>query len=195
MKLVFCDFDGTLTTRDTIFPLCIFMRRANGALLRKVARVVAALMLLKLRLLSNQRLKEEFCRCLLSGETQERMDALLDAFAREYIAGILREPVVRMLAEHRRMGAEVYIVSSNFEFLLRPLQRVLHADGVIATEAEVRGGRYTGRLSGPACAGSEKLSRVLERFGRDLVRNAVAYGDSADDRPLLDFVKTPVWVS
>lgn len=194
MRLVFFDFDGTLTSRDTILSLCLFLGRKRRASAPKVGRVIAALMLLKLRILSNHRFKEEFCRSLLVGETREHVDALLGTFATERLAGILRPRVVRTLHEHRQNGDEVYIVSSNFDFVLRPFLLVLDVNGVFATEPELADGRYTGRLAQPACAGPVKLSRVIETFGADKVREAVAYGDSADDRPLLDFVATPVWI-
>lgn len=194
MKLVFFDFDGTLTSRDTILPLCLFLGRKRGASAPKIGRVFAALMLLKLRILSNHRFKEEFCRRLLAGETRDRVDALAGSFATEHVAAILRPRVVRILHEHRQNGDEVYIVSSNFDFVLRPLLLALNVNGVFATEAEIADGRYTGRLLRPACAGLVKLSRVIETFGADRVREAVAYGDSADDRQLLKFVATPVWI-
>jgi phosphatidylglycerophosphatase C len=194
MRLVFFDFDGTLTTRDTILPLGLFLARSQSTRSLRAARLAGALLLLKLRVLSNHAFKEAFCRCLLTGESEERIEHLSREFATRYVQGILRTPVVRMLGEHRRAGDEVYVVSSNFRFLLRQLPPSLETDGVIATEPEMIDGRYTGRLAGPACAGPNKLARLLARFGRERVKQAVAYGDSEDDRQLLEFVKTSVWV-
>ena len=194
MRLAFFDFDGTLTTRDTILPLGLFLARSQSTRFLRVARLAGALLLLKLRVLSNHTFKEAFCRCLLRGESEESIEDLSREFATLHIPGILRAPVVRMLDEHRRAGDEVYIVSSNFGFLLQQLPSSLETNGVIATEPEIVDGRYTGRLAGPACAGPEKLARVLARFGRERVKQAVAYGDSKDDRQLLEFVKTSIWV-
>lgn len=195
MSLVLCDFDGTLTTRDTILPLGFFLRRANRTPATHLTHVAAALLLVKLRIASNNHLKAEFCRRLLSGHTEEHVDRLSSEFATNYVMNILRERMVRILEQHRQKGDDVYIVSSNFDFVLRPLLERLSATGVIATEPEIADGRYTGRLARPACARAEKLTRAVARFGAERVREAVAYGDSDDDRTLLEFVKTPVWVS
>jgi phosphatidylglycerophosphatase C len=195
MSLVLCDFDGTLTTRDTILPLGFFLRRANRTPVTHLAHVAAALFLLKLRVASNDHLKKEFCRRLLSGQTEEHVDRLSSEFAASYVTNILRDRMVRLLEQHRQKGDDVYLVSSNFDFVLRPLLERLSATDIIATEPEITNGRYTGRLARPACARAEKLTRVVARFGAERVRDAVAYGDSDDDRALLEFVKTPVWVS
>lgn len=194
MTLVLFDFDGTLTTRDTILPLAGFLLRQNPAKAAGMVRLAWATSLLKLRVSSNHRFKERFCECLLGGETQTHVEELSREFAARYLIGVLREPMLKVVHEHRRAGDEVYIVSSNFDFVLEPLRERLDVNGVIATEPEIVNGRYTGRLSTRACAGSEKVQRALARFGRERVSQAVAYGDSNDDRQLLEFVKTPVWV-
>jgi phosphatidylglycerophosphatase C len=194
VRLVFVDFDRTLTTRDTILPLGLFLYRAQLTRRHGVSRLLWAALLLKFRALSNHRFKEEFCRCLLQGETHERIVQLSAEFATRHLGSVFRKPLVRILHEHRESGDEVYIVSSNFAFVLLPLQQQLDVNGVIATELEMVDGRCTGKLAGRACAGSEKVRRVLARFGHERVRQAVAYGDSEDDRQLLEFVQTPVWV-
>jgi phosphatidylglycerophosphatase C len=194
MCLVFFDFDRTLTTRDTILPLGLFLSRAGPGARSKTARFLWALLLLKGRVLSNHEFKEKFCRWLVKGKSQEDIETLARSFANRYVAGRLNPAVVQKLNEHRKRGDEVYIVSSNFRFLLEAMMEHLRTNGVIATELEILDGRYTGNLLGRACSGSEKLSRVLTRFGRERVEEAVAYGDSADDRCLLQYVKTGVWV-
>jgi HAD superfamily hydrolase (TIGR01490 family) len=194
MGLVFFDFDGTLTSRDTILPLALFVGRQARRSLLDVGCVAGAAALLRLRVLSNHRFKEQFCRSLLLGESQDRVECLAADFLAQRVIGLLRMSTVDRLREHRRAGDEVFLVSSNFDFALRPVQRHLEADGVIATEAEVVGGMFTGRLAGRSCAGREKLRRVLARFGPERVAEAVAYGDSRDDADLLAMVRTRVWV-
>jgi phosphatidylglycerophosphatase C len=194
MSLAFFDFDGTLTTEDTILPLGLYLTRTKSRRYVTTARLLVLMALLKGRVISNDQFKRRFCELLLKGETSDRVDRLCRAFADQYVQGILNEPIVRRLREHCCAGDEVYIVTSNFGFVLRALAQQLPADGVIATEPDVESGRYTGRLRGSACDGAEKLSRVVLQFGQERVRAAAAYGDSRGDRPLLEFVKTAVWV-
>jgi phosphatidylglycerophosphatase C len=194
MRLVFFDFDRTLTRRDTILSLGLFLARVNPRPLLTTALLLWTLLLLKMRLISNHEFKEQFCRRLLKGEREDRIQLLSRSFTNERITRQWNREVVQKLKEHRRLGDEIYIVSSNFCFLLEVVRTHLGADGVIATELEIVDGRYTGSLLGLACSGDEKLSRVLARFGRERVEQAVAYGDSPDDRSLLRFVGTAVWV-
>jgi phosphatidylglycerophosphatase C len=194
MRLVFFDFDRTLTTRDTILSLGFLLAGAHARPYANKAQLLRAMLLLKSRLYSNHRFKKEFCRTLLTGWTEQQVAELSEIFWRQQSPRILRESVVHRLRSHRHRGDEIYIVSSNFVFALRPWEQQLRIAGVVATEPEVIDGRYTGELTGAACSGSEKLRRVVARFGSERVREAVAYGDSRDDHDLLAYVKTAVWV-
>jgi phosphatidylglycerophosphatase C len=194
MSLAFFDFDGTLTTEDTILPLGLYLTQMKSRRYVAAAGLFVLMALLKGRVISNDRFKRLFCELLLKGETSDSVDRLCRSFAAQYVQRILNEQIVKRLREHCRAGDEVYIVTSNFGFVLHALAQHLPADGVIATEPDVESGRYTGRLRGVTCDGAEKLTRVVARFGPDRVRQAAAYGDSRGDRPLLEFVKTAVWV-
>jgi phosphatidylglycerophosphatase C len=195
MTLVFFDFDGTLTTRDTIFPFGFFLARSQRSkTILKTAQLVWWMTLLKSGVISNHEFKQQFCRSFLKGESERAIEDLSKAFIAEYVTGILNGAVVDALHRHQQTGDQVYLVSSNFAFLLRPLQQMWNSNGVIATNPEVKLGRFTGRLSGPTCDGPEKLSRVLDLFGWERVKAATAYGDSRGDVPLLSFVKKAVWV-
>jgi len=194
VSLVFFDFDGTLTRRDTILPFGFFLARTKGSKYLRMVYLVLLVILLKLRLLSNHKFKEKFCSVFLRGQSENEIEGLSRVFADRYLDGILNRPVVEALREHQQKGDEVYLVSSNFAFLLRPLQQSWALSGVIATDPEISAGRLTGRISGRACDGREKLSRVFALFGRECVREATAYGDSRGDRHLLAAVKRAVWV-
>ncbi len=194
MSLVFFDFDGTLTTRDTIVPLGLFLASTRAGRVGVIIRLMWLVTLMKVRLLTNHAFKARFCDLFLKGETTDRIKELSHVFARDCISPILNAETLEELRRHSQRGDEVYVVSSNFDFVLHALNELMRVRGIIATEPEVAAGRYTGRLLGPACVGPEKLARVLAQFERDRVEEAVAYGDSRDDRQLLGFVKTAIWV-
>jgi HAD superfamily hydrolase (TIGR01490 family) len=194
MRLVFFDFDGTLTTRDTIWPFASFL--SANQVRPGAARVsfLLTLLLLKLRLISNHRFKKHFLTMLLVGESKERTAGLVRQFHQTQLEPVLNPAMVKVLLDHVAAGDEVYLVSSNFDFFLEPLQERWNLKGILATQAEVLGGLYTGRILGRACDGKEKLARVVNCFGELRAREAVAYGDSRGDSFLLVFVKTGHWV-
>jgi HAD superfamily hydrolase (TIGR01490 family) len=194
MGLVFFDFDGTLTRRDSILPLGLFLAARTRARAAKTAQLLWLLTLLKGRVISNHRFKEAFCALLLKGETEQVMERCAADFADARVVPVLNDAIVDALRRHQQQRDEVYLVSSNFSFALRPLEARWHLHGIFATEAEVVSGRFTGRIAGRTCDGPEKLTRVLAAFGEERVRAATAYGDSRGDGPLLDYVKQAVWV-
>ena len=194
MGLVFFDFDGTLTRRDTIVPFGLFLARRSRHKYLKSAQLVRLISLLKFRILSNHQFKERFCDSLLKGESERTIEGLARRFVDGYVQRNLNTPVLEVMRGHQENGDHVCLVSSNFTFLLRVFGDTRDVSSVFATDAETAAGRFTGRLSGRACDGPEKLSRVLAYFEHKDVREATAYGDSRGDRPLLAFVKNAVWV-
>lgn len=194
MSLVFFDFDGTLTTRDTILPLGLFLARKGPNKYKKMSLLILHLIMLKLRLITNHALKVRFCELLMKNESEEVIEKAAWTFVQDYVREILRKPVVERLLNHVQKGDEVYLVSSNFGFVLRGLRGKWALSGVVATEAEVDGGRFTGRIAGRSCEGKAKLARVVSCFGEPRVRAATAYGDSRGDHELLSFVKNANWV-
>jgi phosphatidylglycerophosphatase C len=195
VSLVFFDFDGTLTTRDTIWPFGIFLvQRAHGNSYAKTIRLLFLLAGLKIRALSNHQFKERFCRLLLRGRSEQEIHGLAKLFADSVVGGILNRQLVDALHQHQASGDDVYLLSSNFSLVLRPWQEAWALGGVIATDAETENGRFTGRIVGRACDGREKLARALAVFGREPLEQATAYGDSHSDRYIMESVKKAIWV-
>jgi phosphatidylglycerophosphatase C len=195
VSLVFFDFDGTLTTRDTIWPFGVFLiRRAHRNSYAKAARLLFLLGCLKVRALSNHQFKERFCSLLLRGRSEQEIERFAKLFADSVVRIALNQPLVDALQQHQRSGDDVYLLSSNFSLVLRPWQETWAVRGMLATEAEIENGRFTGRLVGRACDGREKLARALSVVGRESLEQATAYGDSRSDRYIMEFVKKAIWV-
>ena len=93
----------------------------------------------------------------------------------------------------------VLLVTASNSFLTDPIATELGFDANLATRLEERGGRFTGRLDGPACLGEGKLHHVgawLEARGTSLARleHASFHSDSHNDLPLLRAVHRAVVV-
>lgn len=192
MSVALFDFDGTLTTRDTIWPFALFLSRAGRDRTSKRLRLAFSLLKLKFRLISNHSFKQEYAQTLLQGEDVARLESLARRFLQEQLEPILNRQVFQSLQQHVAAGDAVYLVSSNFDFFLQPLAEQWKLLGIFATQAEVAQGKFTGRITGLSCDGPEKLARAIACLGERQVRAAVAYGDSAGDEPLLRAVKTPI---
>ena len=98
---------------------------------------------------------------------------------------------------HHERGDLVFLVSSSPREFIAVLGSILGVDGVAATEAELRNGRYTGRIL-RLCHGAGKADAVRELAAARNVDLALsfAYGDSfASDLPMLETVGHPVCVN
>jgi HAD superfamily hydrolase (TIGR01490 family) len=98
---------------------------------------------------------------------------------------------------HHRRGDLVFLVSSSPSEFIDELGGLLGVDGVAATLAEVRDGRYTGRIirfcHGPAKAAA--VRELAQTHHVDLARS-YAYGDSfVSDLAMLEQVGMPICVN
>jgi|GEM_PF-3043101 len=188
MNLVLFDFDDTVTTLDTTLLFGVFAVRKRRVRYRLVL-LFAALMLAKGRVFSNTRLKQIFAWLLARGQTEDHLHDLAWAFHDAYAKTLIDEGVLKALRAHVERGDHVYLVSANFDFVLKPLIERWSLAGVIATQTEYRESLCTGNIRGTACHGDEKLRRAVVHFGAATLAKAIAYGNQ-DDAPLLNAVQT-----
>lgn len=188
------DFDGTLTTRDT---LLLFIRFVCGwwGLVGVLMRYAPLLVLMKLKLYANWRVKQKvFSRCF-GGMTMERFNEYCHSFAIKYSATVLRPAGMEAVRRAWADGAVVMIVSASVDNWVCPFfNDVLPASSgqgtllVLGTQVEAADGRLTGRFMGRNCYGAEKVCRisaVLPAPREDCY--IVAFGDSRGDREMLQY--------
>jgi HAD superfamily hydrolase (TIGR01490 family) len=91
------------------------------------------------------------------------------------------------------------IVTATNSFVTAPIAREFGVAHLVATEPEMRDGRFTGRVAGTPCFREGKVTRVdewLRTQGRRLGEfpESLFYSDSHNDLPLLERVTHPVAV-
>ena len=183
MKQVFAfDFDGTLTTRDTLIA---FIRYACGTPRFLFGFLLHAplLVLMKLRLYSNGKAKQRVFSWFFKGMPIETFDTLCQDFARTH-RHLLRPDTVRVLEQALAEGAEVLIVSASIDNWVQPF---FPSVTILGTQVEVIDGRLTGRFLTPNCYGQEKVRRILALYPDRSSYHLTAYGDSRGDCELLAF--------
>ena len=183
MKQVFAfDFDGTLTTRDTLIA---FIRDACGTPRFLFGFLLHAplLVLMKLKLYSNGKTKQRIFSWFFKGMPLETFDALCQDFAHTH-RHLLRSDTVRLLEQALAEGSEVLIVSASIDNWVQPF---FPSVTVLGTQIEVIGGRLTGRFLTPNCYGQAKVRRILALHPDRYSYHLTAYGDSRGDRELLAF--------
>lgn len=189
-KKIYCfDFDGTLTTSDTLLEF-IKYAKGRGRFLMVFLMYSPLLVLMKLHLYPNWKAKQQIFAHLFAGMRIEKFDALCRGFAEES-QHLLRPKGITLMHEALVAGAQVFIVSASIDNWVRPFFDIRNLKGVqvLGTQIEVEDGKLTGRFKSNNCYGKEKVHRiaeVLKSFERSEYE-IEAFGDSRGDKEMLVF--------
>lgn len=189
-KKIYCfDFDGTLTTSDTLLEF-IKYAKGRGRFLMVFLMYSPLLVLMKLHLYPNWKAKQQIFAHLFAGMRIEKFDALCRGFAEES-QHLLRPKGITLMHEALVAGAQVFIVSASIDNWVRPFFDIRNLKGVqvLGTQIEVEDGKLTGRFKSNNCYGKEKVHRiteVLKSFERSEYE-IEAFGDSRGDKEMLAF--------
>ena len=184
MNLALFDFDGTITRGDTWTP---FLRCSATR-----TRIAAATVLLsplivgyKAGWISARRSRPVVARVAFAGRRADAVRRAGRAYAEEELPRALRPQALERIEWHKRQGDRIVVVSASLDVYLQPW---CHAHGldVICTELVVCAGTLTGGYRRGECSAANKVIKLRERY--DLARYPViyAYGDTDEDREMLD---------
>ena len=196
-RLALFDLDNTLLSGDSDEEWLNFLID-EGAVDRQVEEAANADFVRRYRDGSVGTL--EFVRFYLRLLVPHEMQLLLawrEKFLRERIVPRIPAAARELLAKHR--GDLVVIVTATNRFLTEPIAAELGVEHLIATEPEMKNGRFTGDVSGTPSFREGKVVRVNEWLGargqsmRDFAETWF-YSDSINDAPLLGAVSHPVAV-
>lgn len=126
----------------------------------------------------------------------EQLFALRAQYIEERIRPLIRPKAVDLLSQHRDSGDILVIITSTNRFVTEPIAEELGVDDLIATDPEIKDGRYTGELAGIPCFQEGKVKRLQEWLKQTdhTLDDSWFYTDSHNDIPLLQHVSHPVVV-
>jgi phosphatidylglycerophosphatase C len=188
MAIAVFDLDGTITRRDTLFPLVLrFLARRPWNLLRLLGVVPAVVRFAFDR--DRGLLKQALLRVTMRGATRTDIDALSRDFVQRKIARGCFPDALAAIRRHRDGGHYLLLMSASVDFYVPEFARQLGFDQVISTEVRWNGERLDGTLISPNRRGEEKARclRALLDARRDT--ETFAYGNSASDLPHLRLVR------
>ena len=128
--------------------------------------------------------------------TLAELAALHAQFMAEYINPMRQPKADALLRGHREQGDFLLIITATNGFVTRPIAQALGVDDILATDPEVEGDRYTGRIVGTPCYQEGKVTRLNQWLQQThhTLDNSYFYSDSINDLPLLQAVTHPVVV-
>ena len=134
---------------------------------------------------------------LTRGWEAERVRRLVRETVEEVIAPLVYREALDLIAEHRRAGRDVWIISSSGEEIVEPFGEFLGVRDVIATRSGIdESGKYDGTLEfyAYAAAKATAIRQVAGVRGYDLSR-CYGYSDSITDLPMLAALGHPTAVN
>jgi phosphatidylglycerophosphatase C len=181
-KLALFDFDGTITTKDTLLEFLIFYK-GPVRFLWGMFLLSPVLMLYFLKLIPNWKGKQMCLRYFLGGEDVGNFTARCHDFSERILPGLIRPQALETINAYKLEGAQVAVVTASAENWVQPWCDQL---GLICvgTQLEVENGRITGNLCGANCYGPEKVKRIEKQFRLADFKEVIAYGDSTGDREM-----------
>ena len=146
-KIYAFDFDGTLTTKDTLLEFIRFAK-GSGQMFRGFLLFSPLLLLMKLHLYPNWKAKQQVFSYFFKGMNIDDFNVLCTHFA-EQNKHLLRpagiEKVRQAIEEEQ---ATVLIISASIDNWVRPFfDEIDKKIQVLGTQIETKGGRLTGQFT------------------------------------------------
>ncbi len=181
--IAFFDFDGTITSKDTLFEIIRF-QKGPAALYAGMALLSPLLVMFRLKLISNHRMKETVLQFFFRNTPLDVFQQQCNDFCRLRLPALLRPKALNAIAWHQAEGHKVYIVTASAENWVAPWSETLGIP-CLGSRLQINDGRVTGLLTGPNCNGNEKVCRIREAVHLTTFETVYAYGDSNGDREML----------
>lgn len=184
------DFDGTITTKDTLFDFIKFYH-GEFKLYKGLFLLSPTLIAFNLGFIENSRAKEKLLSFFFKGESITKFNEMCEAYSSR-IYEICREDALERIMWHKERGHEVLIVSASLQNWISPWARDMDIPQVLGTGLAVNEkGIITGSFSTPNCYGPEKVNRLKAVYPDKKTYILYAYGDSSGDRELLAYADYP----
>jgi len=182
-RIAFFDFDGTITTKDTLLEFIKFYK-GTGYFYLGFLLYSPFLVAYKLKLIPNYVAKQKVLQFFFRGESIETFQKKCDDFSDSILPKLVRSKAIKEIEKLKAANAEIVVVSASAENWIRKW-----ADNnelkLIGTKLAVAGSKITGIIDGKNCYGDEKVCRIEQHYDLKLFKEIYCYGDSGGDKAML----------
>lgn len=182
--LAFFDFDGTITTKDSLGDFIHFTFGSVKTLLGLVV-LAPTLMGYVIGFVDSDKSKQKVYRYFFKGVTLDQMRLFGIDYTEKKLPKLIRKAALDKLHWHQKQLHQIVIVSASANCWLEPWAEQNNLN-LIATQLEVVDNKFTGNYSGQNCQGVEKVRRIKAKYDLSAYSEIYAYGDSPGDLPMLE---------
>lgn len=137
----------------------------------------------------------EFVFQFLTQHDHDYLTELHQLFMQKVIRPQMRLEGFKAIQCHKDAGHEIVGITATSDFITAPIFREFGITEIIATNAEVIDGKYTGKVTNIACYQQGKLTRLNQWLAGRGVTESWAYSDSINDRFLLEYADHAIAVN
>jgi HAD superfamily hydrolase (TIGR01490 family) len=184
-RIAIFDFDGTITTIDTLPDFLIFTF-GYMRVIKEVAISFPQLLAYKLHILSNHMVKEYFIARFLKGIEINKFNEMCKIYCKQRLPLILNKVIIERIQWHKDNNDKLLIISASISNWIFPWAEEYGFQSVIATELESKDNRFTGKFCTKNCYGAEKVNRLLKEYPDRDSYVLYIYGDSRGDKELME---------
>jgi phosphatidylglycerophosphatase C len=182
-KIAFFDFDGTITTKNTLLEVISFQKGRVG-LYSGFLMSAPYLAAFKLKFISNQAAKEKILTYFFKGMDSVSFQQACDLFSQKGLPRIIRLKAVEEIKKLQALGFEVVIVSASVDTWIKKWSDSMGVQ-LIASQLETINTLITGNIIGNNCNGEEKAMRIRAAYDLSQYDEIYSYGDSKGDKAML----------
>lgn len=137
----------------------------------------------------------EFVFEFLTQHSNQYLTDLHQLFMQKIIRPQMRQKGFHAIQKHKDLGHAIVGITATSDFITAPIFREFGITEIIATNAEVKDGYYTGKVAGTPCYQQGKLVRLEQWLAGREVDESWAYSDSINDRFLLEYATHAITVN
>lgn len=137
----------------------------------------------------------EFVFEFLAQHSNQYLTELHQLFMQKIIRPQMRQKGFDAIQKHKDLGHAIVGITATSDFITAPIFREFGITEIIATNAEVKDGDYTGKVAGTPCYQQGKLVRLEQWLAGREVDESWAYSDSINDRFLLEYATHAIAVN
>lgn len=197
-KLGIFDVDFTLTKKETLIQLYLFMLKRNIGLIKYIPRNIMAGIFYGIGIYDAEKSKETFIK-FLDGINEADMKNLVKEFYEERLSKILYKDAIDTIKKLKKQGYKIYLISASPEVYLEELYNIKEVDKIIGTKLKVENGIYKSAIEGSNNKGEEKVRRLKEVLKEENIevdfKNSYMFSDSLADLPLFELVGNPYLIN
>lgn len=186
------DFDGTITTKDTLFDFISYYY-GKVRLIAGLIILSPVLILFKIGIIKNYKAKQIMFSFFFKSKKIQDFNNICNSYSQR-INEICRDSTLEKIRQHREQGHQVIIISASISNWIKPWAQEHGIELVLGTEIEVEGGTISGKFRSKNCYGQEKVNRLIELYPDRNNYTLYAYGDSRGDKELLELSDYPTLI-